>query len=92
MAHEPCSGFEPVVADRLEEVMPAEGITPGARECHDARPGRHRVDWIYPDARPRPFALEVTSIVAPVDKKATGAATSLGRRLSETAEAEKLGA
>ena len=63
----PCSGVEPEVADRVESVMPAQGITPGARVCHDAQTDEHlRVDFVYPDARPRPLALEVTAIVASV--------------------------
>ena len=90
MGREPCSGFETSVADRLEAVMPVEGITPGARECHDAQPGRRRIDWVYPDARPRPFALEVTSIVAAVDKMATKPAERLGKELSELAERRSL--
>jgi hypothetical protein len=92
VARDPCSGFETWVADRLEAVMPAEGITPGARECHDAQPGRHRVDWIYPDASPRPFALEVTSIVAAIDRAGGKAIMALGERLTALAEEEELGA
>lgn len=92
MGRDPCSGFEELVADRLEAVMPAEGIMPGARECHDAQPNRHRVDWIYPDARPGPFALEVTSIVAAVDRGGGKAIMALGERLTALAEEEKLGA
>ena len=92
MGREPCSGFETMVADRLERVMPPEGITPGARECHDAQLGRHRVDWIYPDALPRPFALEVTSIVAAVDRRGDSAIVKLGKRLTALAEQEELGA
>ena len=91
MGREPCSDLEPIVADRLEAIMPAEGITPGARECHDAQPGQHRVDWVYPDAGPMPIALEVTSLVAAVDKKGTAAAATLSRSLSIRAEAEELG-
>jgi hypothetical protein len=41
MPSEPCSGFEPLVADRIEAVMPAEEMQ-GPRECHDAPPGRRR--------------------------------------------------
>jgi hypothetical protein len=92
MGREPCSGFETTVADRIEAVMPEVGITPGARECHDALPDRHRVDWIYQDARPRPFALEVTSIVAAVDRRGDSAIMALGRRLTALAEEEELGA
>lgn len=91
MGREPYSGFETLVADWLEAVMQAEGITPGTRECHDARPHRHRVDWFYPEALPRPFALEVTSIVAAVDRSG-GSAMALGRRLTALAEEEGLGA
>jgi hypothetical protein len=72
--------------------MPAEGISPGPRDCHDVQPGRRRVDWIYPNARPRPFALEVTSTVAAVDRSGGDAAIRLGRRLTALAEAEGLGA
>ena len=72
--------------------MPAEGITPGTRECHDAQKGRRHVDWVYPEARPRPFALEVTSIVAAVDKKGESAAETISQRLTTRADAEELGA
>jgi len=81
-----------MVADRLEAVMPAEGITPGSRECHDAQPDRHRVDWIYPAARPRAIALEVTSIVAAVDRRGDSAIMALGKRLTALAVEEGLGA
>lgn len=81
-----------MVADRIEAVMPAEGITPGARECHDAQRDHERVDWIYPDARPRSFALEVTSIVAEVDWSGDAEARKLGRRLTALAQTEELGA
>ena len=82
----PCFGLEPQVADRVEAVMSDEGITPGERVCHDAQPGRLRVDFVYPDARPHPLALEVTAIVASEDESGTDAAIALGERLTETAE------
>jgi hypothetical protein len=88
----PCSGNEPEVADRIEPVMPLEGIKPGARVCHDGQEGYLRVDYVYPDAQPRPLALEVTAIVAPEDESGSRAAIALGGRLTETAEAEGLGA
>jgi hypothetical protein len=62
MANEPCSGIEPLVADRVEAVMPAEGIQPGPRECHDAAKGKLQVDYLYPEARPQAIALEITGI------------------------------
>lgn len=71
--------------------MPAEGIEPGSRECHDAQKGRLLVDFVYPDARPRPIALEVTSIVDDAflaGAKATDAAIG---RLTALAEKEKWG-
>lgn len=78
----PCSGVEPEVADRVESVMPAQGITPGARVCHDAQTDEHlRVDFVYPDARPRPLALEVTAIVASGDEAGTRASIALSERL-----------
>jgi hypothetical protein len=72
--------------------MPAEGITPGTRVCHDAQAGHLRVDFVYPDARPRPLALEVTAIVAAEDESGSRAAIALGERLTATAEDEGLGA
>ncbi len=38
--------------------MPGEGIYPGPRECHDAQPGRLRVDFAYQEAlsKDSPFA------------------------------------
>jgi hypothetical protein len=57
-----CSGIEPLVADRVEQVMPSERIEPGPRECHDALKGRLRVDFVYSEAQPRSIALEVTGI------------------------------
>jgi hypothetical protein len=45
--------------------MVAKGIEPGERECHDAQSREHfRVDFIYPNAKPRPVALEISSIPA----------------------------
>lgn len=87
----PCSGIESEVADRVEAVMPAEGITPGERVCHDAQKGRLHVDWVYPDARPRPLALEVTAIVASGDEAGSRESVSLSERLTEAAEADGLG-
>jgi len=69
-----------------------EGISPGSRECHDARPGRCRVDFVYANATPRPIALEVSAIVAGDDLAGVGAADDLSRRLSKVAEEEELGA
>lgn len=83
---EPCSGFEPEVADRVESVMPAEGITAGDRECHDAQKDRLRVDFVYPHARPRPLALEVTAIVAPQNMKGTPASIALSERRPQEAD------
>lgn len=71
--------------------MPAEGITPGERVCYDARKGPIRVDWVYPDARPRPLALEVTAIVASEDEAGSRESVRLSERLTEAAEAEGLG-
>jgi hypothetical protein len=72
--------------------MPAEGITPGTRVCHDAQKGHLRVDFVYPDARPRPLALEVTAIVASQDESGARASDTLSKRLTRVAEAEGLGA
>jgi hypothetical protein len=46
----------------------------------------------YPEARSRPFALEVTSIVAVVDRGGGLAIMRLGERLTALAEEEELGA
>lgn len=89
---QPCSGVEPVVAERVEAVMPSEGITPGHRECHDAQPGHLRVDFVYPDAAPRPIALEITMLTLGEHRAGVSAAEALAIRLSEVAERERLGA
>jgi len=81
---------EEYVADRVEVVMPAEGISPGPRDREDAQRGL-RVDFVYPEAEPTPIALEITSIVEPIDRAAPGEADALSRRLSRTAEVEGLG-
>jgi hypothetical protein len=72
--------------------MPAEGITPGTRVCHDAQKSHLRVDFVYPDARPRPLALEVTAIVASRDESGARASDALSKRLTRVAEAQGLGA
>lgn len=72
--------------------MPAEGIEPGPRECHDAREGKLRVDFVYPEASPQPIALEITGIW---DGKHRGGVRRADRatvNLSEIAEREQLGA
>jgi len=92
MSREPCSGVEPLVADRVEAVMPAEGIEPGPRECHDAQPDRLRVDFIYAEARPRSIALEITGIWDGWHLGGVTAADRLTNRLSKLAEREELGA
>jgi hypothetical protein len=92
MGREPCSGVEPTVADRVESLMPAEGISYGRRDCHDAQPGRLRVDFVYPEAQPRPIALEVTAIVAGEDEAGARSADDLSQRLTRIAEDERLGA
>jgi hypothetical protein len=71
--------------------MPAVGITPGDRECHDAQKGHLRVDFVYPGGLPRPFALEITAIVASEELKGTRASMLLAERLSKIAEEEGLG-
>jgi hypothetical protein len=88
----PCSGIESEVADRVESVMPVEGITPDQRVCHDGQKGHLRVDFVYPNARPGPLALEVTAIVASEDEAGSRASVALTERVTETAEAEGLGA
>jgi hypothetical protein len=86
----PCEQEAPI-ADQVEAVMKAEGLHPGPRECHDAQPGREQVDFIYPEARPMPIALEVTSI--PDDDYLAGVRASIQRqeKLSRIAEQEQLG-
>jgi hypothetical protein len=71
--------------------MKVEGLHPGPRECHDAQPGREQVDFIYPEARPMPIALEVTSIRD--DAYLAGVRASIQRqeKLSKIAEREGLG-
>src|SRR6266581_6286382 len=88
----PCSGNEPSVADRVEAVMPADGIEPGSRERHDAQPDRLRVDFVYPKARPRSIAMEVTALVAGGDYAGARAADWLTGQLTKIAENEGLGA
>ena len=72
--------------------MVLEGIEPGLRECHDAQPGRLRVDFVYPGAHPRPIALEVTSIVDGPYRAGVRASDAAIRRLSVLAEEEGWGA
>jgi hypothetical protein len=88
----PCSGAEPLVAERVQAVMPNEGIIPGLRECHDAQPGRFRVDFVYPDAVPRAIALEVTMLTLGEHRAGVRTADALTGRLSKIAEREGLGA
>lgn len=79
------------VAEQVEAALCAEGSDPGTRERHDARPGRLRVDYRYPDALP-PFVLEVTTIDDGAHRSGMSAAEKLTRRLSAIAERDKLGA
>ncbi len=72
--------------------MPAEGIEPGPRECHDAQKDRLRVDFVYPAAHPRPIALEITSIVDDAFLAGTKATDAAIGRLTALAEKEKWGA
>jgi hypothetical protein len=76
----------------VEAAMRADGVSPAGRECHDAQPGRYRVDFVYADATPRPFALEITALVAGGDRAGAAAADHLTTRLSQLARDEKLGA
>lgn len=90
---DPCFGDETTTADQIELLMVAEGIDPGDRECHDAQTSEHfRVDFVYPDARPRPIALEISSITAGGDKAGPKITDAMMRRLSEIAHEEDLGA
>lgn len=90
---DPCSGNEATTADQIEPLMVAEGIEPGERECHDAQSREHfRVDFIYPNARPRPLALEISSITAGGDKAGPKITDAMMKRLSKVARAEGLGA
>jgi len=92
IAKQPCSGVEQAVADRVEDVMPAEGITPGPRECHDAQPGRLRVDFVYSQAQPKPMAMEVTMLTLGWHRAGVKEADRLIGRLSSLSEREGLGA
>jgi hypothetical protein len=88
---DPCSGNEATTADQIEPLMVAEGIKPGERECHDAQSREHfRVDLIYPNAKPRPVALEISSITAGGDKAGPKITDAMMKRLSEVARAEGL--
>jgi hypothetical protein len=66
-------------------------IEPGTRECHDAQPQRLRVDFAYPDAKPSPIALEVTSVRDSAHLAGVPAALQAQERLSRVAEQESLG-
>lgn len=89
---EPCAGNESAAAEQIEPLMRAEGIEPGERDCHDAQPGKLRVDFVYPHAAPRPIALEISSVTAGGDKAGPKHTDSMMRRLSKTAHEEGLGA
>lgn len=72
--------------------MVAEGTVLGERQCHDAQSRKHfRVDFIYPNAKPRPVALEISSITAGGDKAGPKITDAMMRRLSEVAREEELG-
>lgn len=90
---DPCSGNETTTAEQIEPLMRTEGIEPGKRECHDARPGEFfRVDFVYPNAKPRPIALEISSVTAGGDKAGPKVTDGMMKRLSEIAHNEDLGA
>jgi hypothetical protein len=90
---DPCSGNEATTADQIEPLMVVSGIEPGHRDCHDAQSREHfRVDFIYPNARPQPLALEISSITAGGDKAGPKITDAIMKRLSEVARAEGLGA
>jgi hypothetical protein len=88
---EPRSGIEPLVADRVEAVMPAEGIQPGPRERHDAAKGMLLVDFLYPQARPQAIALEITGVWDGGHRAGVRTADRITQGLTETAEREHLG-
>lgn len=92
MGRKPCSGVEPQVADKVEAIMPAEGIRPGRRECHDAQPQHLKIDFVYPEATPRLLVLEVTMLTLGWHRAGVKDADRLIDRLSTVSQRDGLGA
>jgi hypothetical protein len=71
--------------------MGLRGTDAGRRVCHDAQPGRLDVDFVYPDAKPLPIALEITSLLDAAFLAGGREAFRVQDHLTAVAEREELG-
>ena len=82
---------EDYVLGRFEELASRFGADLGAPVRHDARNERLRVDFVYPDARPKPLAVELTRLTNDEWRRGSVAVVELARELHLVAENEQLG-
>ena len=82
---------EDFVLGRFEKLARRFGADLGTPVRHDARNERLRVDFVYPDARPKPLAVELTRLTNEAWRRGSVAVVELARELHLVAERERLG-
>jgi len=82
---------ERYVLGRFEDLARRFGADLGAAVRHDARNQRLRVDFVCPDARPKPLAVELTRLTNEAWRRGSVAVVELARELHLVAEKEQLG-
>lgn len=82
---------EDYVLGRFEELARGFGADLGEPVRHDARNERLRIDFVYPDARPKPLAVELTRLTNEAWRRGRVAVVELARESHLLAEKEQLG-
>lgn len=93
-AHSECMpdrDHEDYVRDLFERLTQSLGVDLGPAVRHDAEPGRLRVDLVYPVARPRPVAAELTRLTSESWRRARVAVVELAQELHAVAKDDELG-
>ena len=87
----PDTAHEAYVLGRFEELAEGVGADLGRPVRHDAKNNRLRVDFVYPDARPNPVAVELTRLTNEDWRRGNVAVVELASELHSVAEKEQLG-
>jgi hypothetical protein len=82
---------EDYVRGRFEELARRFGADLGEPVRYDAGNERLLIDFVYPDARPKPLAVELTRLTNEVWRRGSVAVVELARELHFLAEKEQLG-
>ncbi|HJQ76607.1 MAG TPA: hypothetical protein VJ948_05005 [Acidimicrobiia bacterium] len=82
---------EAYVLSRFESLAHGVGAHLGSPVRHDASRDRLRVDFVYPEAKPKPVAVELTRLTNEEWRRGGAAVVELARELHLVAEREERG-